>query len=234
MSAHLPHGFNFVPETGLWLSDNAVANASTARHGLLPKLSGSSSDVLRGDGTWGTVAGGSGGGLTLLEQHTASASASLDFTTWYSASYDSYQFELVNIVLATDNVSFAFEVSTDGGSSWVTTTTYEYIAVVNSTDNAGAGWLNATAAAAVLLFPNVDNGQSVGINGSVKMFDPANASLKKAFEYHISAPFDTIARRYTCVGSGFWTSTTAVNGIRFRSSSGNITSGKIRIYGFAT
>lgn len=38
--------------------DNTDLNATTSMHGLLPKLSGSAGDVLKGDGTWGT--GGSG------------------------------------------------------------------------------------------------------------------------------------------------------------------------------
>lgn len=36
-------------------SDNTDLNASTTAHGLLPRLSGAESDVLRGDGTWGPV-----------------------------------------------------------------------------------------------------------------------------------------------------------------------------------
>ena len=42
-------------------ADNTTANATSGHHGLLPKLSGSSSDVLKGDGTW---AAGAGGGLS--------------------------------------------------------------------------------------------------------------------------------------------------------------------------
>lgn len=41
-------------------TDNTRLNASTTAHGLLLKLSGSSVDVLRGDGTWGAGGGGSG------------------------------------------------------------------------------------------------------------------------------------------------------------------------------
>lgn len=43
--------------------DNTDLNASTTRHGLLLKLSGSSSDVLKGDGTWGAGGGGGSGDL---------------------------------------------------------------------------------------------------------------------------------------------------------------------------
>lgn len=51
-----------VTEDKLSLSDVTTGNASTSKHGLLPKLSGSSSDVLKGDGTFGAASGGSPGG----------------------------------------------------------------------------------------------------------------------------------------------------------------------------
>ena len=54
-------------------ADNTTANATSGHHGLLPKLSGSSSDVLKGDGTWG-AGGGGGGGNTYVGYNTIGAS----------------------------------------------------------------------------------------------------------------------------------------------------------------
>lgn len=45
-----------VSEPMLALTDILTADASTAKHGLLPKLSGDPDDGLRGDGSWGAVA----------------------------------------------------------------------------------------------------------------------------------------------------------------------------------
>ena len=45
--------------------------------------------------------GGGGGSFAILESHTASNSAELDFTTWYSSSYDVYQIEIINILPST-------------------------------------------------------------------------------------------------------------------------------------
>ena len=53
-------------------ADNATANATSTHHGLLPKLSGAATDVLKGDGSWG--AGGGGGG-TPAENAAALVSA---------------------------------------------------------------------------------------------------------------------------------------------------------------
>jgi hypothetical protein len=57
----LPHqrliGFEFPshPESALIISDNTINNATASKHGFLPKLSGSSSDVFKGDGSYGGV-----------------------------------------------------------------------------------------------------------------------------------------------------------------------------------
>jgi hypothetical protein len=51
-----------VREADLSLSDNTTGNATTTRHGLLPKLPGGTTSYLREDGVWATPAGGGGGG----------------------------------------------------------------------------------------------------------------------------------------------------------------------------
>lgn len=55
-------GDQVISDATLSTSDVTTNNASTLKHGFLPKLSGSSSQYLAGDGTWATPAGGGGGG----------------------------------------------------------------------------------------------------------------------------------------------------------------------------
>lgn len=47
--------------------DNTDLNATTSRHGLLPKLPGNTGVYLRGDGTWATPPGSGGGGIAIEE-----------------------------------------------------------------------------------------------------------------------------------------------------------------------
>lgn len=65
------------------LTDVVTLNSSTTKHGFLPKLSGSVTDFLRGDGTWGAGSGGSGitslGGLTGATQTFAVGTTGTDF-----------------------------------------------------------------------------------------------------------------------------------------------------------
>lgn len=53
-----------VTEANLSFSDITTANASTLKHGLLPKLDGNASNCLRGDGTWTSCAGSGGGDVS--------------------------------------------------------------------------------------------------------------------------------------------------------------------------
>lgn len=59
MSRHSnPHnGFSQVSESGLWLSDNTIANVSTTRHGLAPKAPNDATQYLDGTGSWSVPAG---------------------------------------------------------------------------------------------------------------------------------------------------------------------------------
>jgi hypothetical protein len=63
--------------------DNTDLNATTARHGLLPKLGGGTTNYLRADGTWAAPAGGGGAGaesgLVITEATTIGGAMSCYF-----------------------------------------------------------------------------------------------------------------------------------------------------------
>ena len=61
--------------------------------------------------------------LVLLSTQTASASATISFTTGLDSTYDEYIFKFINIHPATDNVKFEFNMSTDSGSNYNVTKT---------------------------------------------------------------------------------------------------------------
>src|SRR6056300_1725488 len=68
-------------------------------------------------------AGVSTGDLILLSTQTASASATIDFTSGIDSTYDSYVFKFINIHPQTDTVYFQMNLSTDGGSTYNVTKT---------------------------------------------------------------------------------------------------------------
>jgi hypothetical protein len=67
-----------------------------------------------------------GDGITLISSQTASASASISFTSGLTSTYKAYKFEFINMHPATNNVLFQFNLSTDGGSNYNVTKTSTY------------------------------------------------------------------------------------------------------------
>jgi len=76
----------------------------------------------------------SGGALNLISTQTASASATIDFTSGIDSTYDSYVFKFYNIHPATDGVTFQVNFR-DGGSLFdATKTTTSFFTYHNEND----------------------------------------------------------------------------------------------------
>lgn len=197
---------------------------------------GSSGDVLTSNGAGVAptfqAPGGGGGGLVLLEQHTASASASLDFTTFISGTYDTYQFELVDIVPATNATDLWLRVGTGAGPTWDTGSNYQYHGSLWNTAGA-SGVVQSTSDSKVVLGQSVSNTASDGgYNGRVTWRDPGSASARKAY-LGASTNAQSTGNFTFNTGGGQYKITTAMTGVQFLMSSGNIASGTIRVYGLA-
>ncbi len=170
------------------------------------------------------------GAFVLLEQHTAASSATLDFTTAITSLYDVYQFEMVNLVPASDaNLHILF--STNGGSSYLSAN-YKYgIAPINDGGSV-AGPVSSTSDSKILAWGTIEATASLGVCGTFKLFDPLNASYGKAMTF-TGGNQQSNGNYYGFTGAGFNTGTTAVNAVRFLFSTGNIATGTIRVYGLA-
>jgi hypothetical protein len=178
-----------------------------------------------------TATGGSGGAITLLEQHTASASATLDFTSWYSSTYDEYIIRIIDVIPATDNTDLQVLASTNGGSSYDTSAIYDFqvqLAWSNTTSEGGS--LNNTVGPVA---GNIGNDSTGGVAGSLTLSNPGSTTTYKKF-YGVMEFFHATLNQFLNGPRGFvYKNTSAVNALRFKFSSGNIASGTIRIYGVA-
>jgi hypothetical protein len=193
--------------------------------------------VLAPDGAggveWRAETGGSGGALVLLEQHTASSSAALDFTTAISSAYDEYQIEFINVVPATDGAVLWMRLSTDGGSSYDTSTIYDYTSGYAYAGGTGVG-SSATSSDKILLMDGVDNSANYGIVGHIRLFNPLSTAVYKQIVGQLMR-FDSRGTLglVMLTPMGVYRSTTAVDAMRFLFDTGNIASGTIRVYGIA-
>jgi len=175
-------------------------------------------------------------GITLISSQTASASASISFTTGLTSTYKAYKFVFVNIHPSSE-VDFGFNLSTDGGSNYnVTKTSSAFRAYHNESDSAANITYNgdnrlAQSTGLQLLsveYIGTDNDQS--FSGSLFLFNPSSTTYVK---HYISRTNTYNATDYINDSNiaGYANTTSAINAIRFQMVSGNIDAGTIYMYG---
>jgi hypothetical protein len=175
-------------------------------------------------------------GITLISSQTASASASISFTTGIDSTYKAYKFVFSNIHPATDNVNFEFNMSTDAGSNYnVTKTTTAFETFHQESDgDAGLQYLTDSDLAQSTAFQRLSRESGAdadqSISGLLTIFNPSSTTFVK----HFISTMQTSQSGNTSLSYGFagyGNTTSAVNAIRFQMSSGNIDAGTIYLYG---
>jgi hypothetical protein len=174
--------------------------------------------------------------LVLLSTQTASASATISFTTGLDSTYDEYIFKFINIHPANDDNEFHFNMSTDSGANYnVTKTTTSFYSFHNEADtttalqyNTGADLAQSTAFQPLMNGLGSDADQQG--SGTLTIFNPASTTYVKHFIANINTTFRDDAS-YTDFSAGYGNTTSAVNAIQFKFSSGNIDDGIIKLYG---
>ena len=177
-----------------------------------------------------------GGALNLITTNTISSGvSSSSFTSGIDSTYDSYLFKCINIHPATNNAHFTFQGSTNGGSSYGLTITSaafstEHNEADSSTDlsyQTGVDLAQSTNYQRLTSSNEYDNDNAAV--AYLYLFSPSNTTFVK----HFIIRGNTVAQAYT-VGThiaGYFNTTSAINAIDFKMSSGNIDSGVIKMYG---
>jgi len=183
-----------------------------------------------------SFANASGGTLILLSTQTASASATISFTTGLDSTYDAYEFHFINIRPATDDVTFDFNMSTDSGSNYNVTKTTTYFQAYHDEADTGTSLAYDTAkdlaqsTAFQTLESATGNGADESSSGTLQIFNPSSTTYVK----HFIANLNTYTyHNYTinAYSAGYGNTTSAVNAIQFKFSSGNIADGIFKLYG---
>ena len=184
-----------------------------------------------------------GGSMRLIKKLTASSSGTLSFVDGASDvvldnTYREYMFIFKNIHPQTNSVNFEFNMSTDSGSNYdvaKVTTTYYGVHGEDGSDGAldysgardlagGTGFQNLNTAG------NISNDNDHEISGYLHLFNPSTTTFTKHFICHNSAISHDDYNQNNFV-AGFGNTTSAVDAIQFKMSSGNIDSGTITLYG---
>ena len=181
------------------------------------------------------------GSLVPIKTLTASGSASLSFVDGSNdvvldSTYPIYKFEFINIHPATDNVSFSFNLSTDGGSNYnVTKTTTYFYAYLGENGSYGileyvAGLDLAQSTSDQPLSNNVGNDNDQSASGELFLFNPSSTTFVKHF-MSTTNQYDRADISVNPRMAGYGNTTSSINAVRFQMSSGNIDSGTIKLYG---
>ena len=179
----------------------------------------------------------SGGGLVLLEEHTGSGSAELDFTTCITSAYDEYLVEIVNLLPASNSVSLWLQFSQDGGSSYDSTSGHYAWANLSWIYTGGTGNHGTSSDSKIALDDNTNQiGNTAtynGIGGSFRIFNPLSTNYTNIRSEAQWIDDGGPPAQLVCSGGGCYAQAAAVNAFRILFSSGNIASGTVRVYGLA-
>ena len=181
------------------------------------------------------------GAMTLIKTLTASSSSTLSFVDGSSSvvldnTYSVYMFKFINMHPATSDASLTFNMSVDGGSNYnVTKTTTTPRAYHDEADSeaaieydGGQDLAQSTSFQGISRF--LGNGNDECGSGTLHIFNPSSTTFVKHFIAEASTYYsgDYIFHDFT---AGYGNTTSAVNAVQFKMSSGNIDAGTIKMYG---
>ena len=183
----------------------------------------------------------SGGSMVFIKKLTASSSSTLSFVDGSSDvvldnTYKEYLFLFTNIhPSATSNPTM--QGSTDTGSSYgVSATTSTWGAYHTESDSATAlGYDTASDVANSTSFFQMNAWQTVGndndqnMGGYLHLFNPSSTTFVKHFISRIIT--GSLGVQPDLYLAGYFNTTSAIDAIQFKMSSGNIDSGTITLYG---
>lgn len=177
------------------------------------------------------------GSQVLLSTSTASASSSISFTSGIDSTYPIYKFEYINCQPADGTEEYlSFQGSTNGGSSYGVTTTSTALQNYSAESGTLQRYTYRTdydLAQSTSYQPMVyvmDNESIVSVSGNLYLFNPSSTTYVKHYMIeNASEGYTNYSIRFQV--AGYFNTTSAINAIDFKMSSGNIASGQIKLYG---
>jgi hypothetical protein len=178
------------------------------------------------------------GKIILLSTQTASASATISFTSGIDSTYDSYVFKFIDIHPANDDTSFTFQVDTGTNTNYNQTITSTFFNAQHDESDTGTYLMyrttgdlaQGTGFQRLTEGTGADNDQSC--SGTLTIYNPSDTTFVKHFiaNTHNAHHGDYAMNNFI---AGYVNITTAITRVQFKFESGNIDSGVIKLYGVA-
>ena len=180
------------------------------------------------------------GAMTLIKTITASSSATVNFVHGASSvvldgTYPIYVFKITNIHVANNDAHFTVNFSIDGGTNYNVVKTTTYFRAQGSENGNGSNISyndldQANGTDYTGLSDSLMNANDASSSGEMYLFNPASTTFVK----HFIGRFNAMGHADfagTGGSAGYINSTSAVNAVSFKHSSGNIDSGTFKLYG---
>jgi hypothetical protein len=180
----------------------------------------------------------------LIKEVAASSSATVSFINGtsdvvFDDTFDVYEFHFINIHPATNDVEFGFKATSNGSDFGISTTaTFNFSYQAEGGGNSSTYGYNDTYdshgnTGLVNLLHSVGNDNDQCCGGRLKIYNPSSTTFVKHFDSRISNVHhsDIIQEVNSC---GYVNTTSAITGLQFAMSSGNIDSGTIKLIGYRT
>nr|BAR15772.1 hypothetical protein [uncultured Mediterranean phage uvMED] len=178
----------------------------------------------------------SGGAMTLISTQTASSSSTISFTSGIDSTYDEYVFKFYDIHPSAD-ITFGFQVDTGTNTNYnqtITSTTFRayHNEAGGSTSLGYASGDDQAQGTAMQPIALISTSNDDSASGTLQLFAPSSSTFVKHFIANsngvkaLSGQFT-----YNMFTAGYINTTTAITRVQFKTSSGNIDSGVIKLYG---
>ena len=180
------------------------------------------------------------GDMVLIKTLTASSSATLSFVDGaddvvLDNTYPIYLFKFINIHPSAQQ-DFQFNMSIDAGSNYNVTKTTTFFRAQHAEDDSYANLAYQTdkdlaqATGFQPLGQYLSIGNDSSSSGTLTLFSPSSTTFVKHFICTLNSVYDSATIREQFI-AGYGNTTSAVDAIQFKMSTGNIDAGTIKLYG---
>ena len=176
-----------------------------------------------------------GGAWNFISKQTASSSSTISFTSGIDSTYKEYLLTFNNLHPATNNIKFQYNFTTDC-SNWNVSKTTTFFLAYHAEDDSATSLAYDTNSdlgngTGYQYFGNdVGNDNDQGVSGYMYLFSPSDTTFVKHFMTvtSVANQADLMVNVFT---AGYCNTTSAITGVDFKATSGNIDSGHICLYG---
>tara|TARA_B100000287_G_scaffold103949_1_gene96178 strand:- start:993 stop:1607 length:615 start_codon:yes stop_codon:yes gene_type:complete len=191
----------------------------------------------------GSMASGFGGSMTFIKKVTASSSATISFVDGTSDvvldnTYKEYLFTFNNIHPATNAATLTFQGNAAGGSGYNETITSTYFQAEHNEAGTGTNlryrteYDQAQGTSFQTICGGIGNGNDECGSGYLHLFNPSDTTFVTHFLSNISI-YENSDYNENIFTGGYFNTTSAIDEIQFKMSSGNIDAGDICLYGIS-